>query len=120
MKKDINILTIRNIIISLTVTILLIWVFMQNELYTKLITIPFLTCSISFLGENISLLLKKYKTANIFKYIFRISFFVYAFSFLTYATYYTLVNQEYSLLLLILIFLIFILYFLKKSFSRRK
>ena len=66
--------------------------------------------------ENIFLLFNKEKIANVFQYIFRISFFTYLFGFLTYAFYYSIINKSYDLIIIIVIFLIFGIYFLKKIF----
>ena len=119
MKKIQIIFIIRKIIISLITTVILIWAFFQNELWAKIIIIPFLICSISFLGQNISLLFNKEKTSTIFKYIFRISFFVYVFGFLSYMVYYAMINKSYSILIVVAVFLIFAIYFFKKSFCSK-
>lgn len=77
MKKMQTIISIRKIIISLIALIILIWAFFKNAIWAKIIIIPFLVCSFAMLCENLFLLLNKKKLSNIFKYIFRISFFVY-------------------------------------------
>lgn len=120
MKKTMEIMKIairiRKMFISLVATIICIWAFFQNNLFAKVIISPFIICSISMFGENIFLLFNKEKISNIFKYIFRVSFFVYVFGFLSYAFYYSIVNRSYTLIILIAIFLIFSIYFFKKSF----
>lgn len=114
-----NIFTIRNIITSLVATFILMWAFFKNELWGKIIIIPFLICSISFLIQNIALLFNKEKISNVFKYIFRVSFFVYVFGFLLYMVYYAMINKSYSILIVVAVFLVFAIYFFKKSFFNK-
>ena len=97
---------IRNIIVATYVTIFLSWTFFKNQLMGKMFIIPFLICAIASLDENISFLVNKPKITTIFKYIFRISFFIYYWGFLIYATYYTISSKTYSLLLIIAIFIV--------------
>jgi len=111
---------IRKIILSFISLIILVWAFRNNGLGGRIIITPFLICSFALLNENLFLLLKKNKTANIFKYIFRISLFAYFFGFLSYAGYYAVVNKEYSLFIPIAIFLPFMINFFKNSFFRQK
>lgn len=111
-----NVFRIRKIFISLLATIICTWAFFQNKLFAKIIISPFIICSIAMFVENIFLLFNKEKISNIFKYIFRISFFTYMFGFLSYASYYSIVNKSYDLIILIVIFLIFGIYFFKKAF----
>lgn len=111
-----NAIRIRKIFISLVATIICIWAFFQNNLFAKVIISPFIICSISMFGENIFLLFNKEKISNIFKYIFRISFFVYVFGFLAYMVYYAFTYKSYSFLIGVVIFLPFVIYFFKKSF----
>lgn len=120
MKNAQKLLIIRKIITSIVALIFLIWAFFQNELWAKLIIMPFIVCSFSFLGENIALLFNKAKIANIFKYIFRIVFFAYVFGFLAYMVYYSIINKSYSILIIVAVFLLFTIYFLRKSFFSRK
>ncbi len=111
-----KIFIIRKMFISLIATIICIWAFFQNKLFAKVIISPFIICSIAIFFENIFLLLHKGKISNIFKYIFRISFFVYVFGFLSYAFYYSITNKNYDLIVIIVIFLIFSIYFFNKAF----
>lgn len=114
------IIMIRNIMASTIASIILIWVFFQNNMLTKLIISPFLICSIALFLENFFLLLNKIKIAKIFSYIFKFSFFLYAICFLIYATYYTIVNKTYSLLIIIIIFAIIIFRYIKIFFKNNK
>ena len=111
--------SIRKIIISLIALIILIWAFFRNVTWTRIIIIPFLVCSFAMLCENLFLLLNKKKLSNIFKYIFRISFFVYAFGFLAYMVYYAFAYKSYSFLIGVVIFLPFVIYFFKRSFFNK-
>lgn len=111
MKKMQTIISIRKIIMSLIALIILMWAFFQNATWAKILIIPFLVCSFAMLCENLFLLLNKKKLSNIFKYIFRISFFVYVFGFLAYMVYYSFAYKSYSFLIGVVIFLPFVIYF---------
>lgn len=113
MKK---IYAIRQIIVSFVALMFLSWAFFKNELWGQIIIIPFLICSFVILMENIFLLLNKTKVSNFFKYIFRISFFVYIFAFLLYTIYYSITNKSYSILILVAILLIFVIRIFKRAF----
>ena len=110
-----NIYNIRQIFVSFMATSILTWAFFKNQLVVKIIISPFLICAIAIGLENIFLLLNKNKIANIFKNIFRISFFIYIIGFLIYATYYAISNKSYLLLIIISIFIIGIINFFKKK-----
>lgn len=114
-----KIFIIRKIITALITIIVLSWAFFQNELWAKLIILPFLVCSASFLGENIALLFNKWKIAKIFKYIFRICFFAYVLGFLLYMIYYAIINKSYMLLIVVGVYIPFVIYFIKKSFFNK-
>ena len=111
---------IRQIIVSLMVFLLLSWAFFKNQLLARVAIIPFLVCSMAIFWENIFYLLQKDKIANIFKFIFRISFFVYFFGFLIFAIYYSLTNKSYSLLIIIGIFLFWGIRMFKGYFFKNK
>lgn len=115
-----QILIIRKIVISLVTLIILIWAFVKNTLWAKIIILPFIVCAFSILLECLFSILQKPKISNIFKYIFRISFFTYIFILLGYIIYYSIVNKSYSFLILIAIFIPFIIYFFKKSFIKNR
>ncbi len=115
-----NIYALRQIIVSIGAFLILTWAFFSNEILGKIIICPFLVCSLAIFGENLFLILKKEKIAIVFKYIFQISFFVYAFGLLGYAIYYAMANKSYSLFIVIGIFLGGIIYFLKVVFFKNK
>lgn len=118
MNKNIkNIWLIRNIIMATIIIIILIWAFWQNNLVGKIIISPFLICAVSILGENICVLLNKNELVKIFHYIFRYTFLLYIVGFLSYTTYYSIKNREYSLLLVVAMFIIFIFIFLKHNYK---
>ncbi len=110
-----NILIIRKIVISVITSIILIWAFFQNNFFGKMFISPFIICSLTIFGENLFLLLNKEKISNMFKIIFKISFFGYVFAFLAYACYYAIINKTYGLLIIVAIFVYFSVYFLKRS-----
>lgn len=120
MKKSQKIFILRKIITSFIATVILIWAFFQNDLWAKLIIIPFLVCSIASFSQNVALLFNKEKISNIFKSIFRISFFAYVFAFLLYMVYYAMINKSYSILIIVAVFLLFIISFFKKLFFNKK
>lgn len=115
-----NIYAIRQIVVSIGAFLILIWAFFNNEILGKIIISPFLICSLAIFGENLFLIFKKEKLAKVFKDIFQISFFVYAFGFLGYAIYYAIINKSYSLFIVIDIFLVGTIYFLKMVFFKNK
>lgn len=116
MKK---IYAIRQIIIAFIAIIFLCWAFFQNACWAKIIITPFIICSVSIIMEKIFFLLNKEKLSNISKYIFRVSFFIYVFGFLTYVCYYAFINKEYSLFIIVAVFIPFTIYFFKKSFFNK-
>lgn len=116
MKK---IYAIRQIVVAFTALIFLSWAFFQNGLWARIIITPFLICSFSIMMEKIFLLLNKTRLSNIFKYIFRISFFVYVFGFLSYIIYYAMAHKSYSPLIIVAVFIPFTIHFFKKSFFHK-
>ncbi len=116
--KKIN--NIREIIVSLTAFSILIWAFSKNQILGKIIIIPFLICSLAIFFKNIFLLLNKEKISNVFKIIFRISFFIYVFGFLIYSVYYAITTKTYSLFIIIGIFMIVSVRFFKMTFFKKK
>lgn len=118
--KDMKIVyNVRNIIVANIALILLIGAFFKNSLWGKIIIAPFIICAFALMCENIFHLLNKEKVTNIFKYIFRISFFVYVFGFLLYAVYYVIINKVYSVLIVVAIFLLFTIRFINKTFFHK-
>ena len=106
--------SVRKIWISIITMIILFWAFFKNAFWGKVIISPFFICTLSVFCENLFLLLNKKKIANIFKYIFRITFFCYYFGFLIFVVYYAMTNKSYLLLIMAFIFLIFGINFLKR------
>lgn len=115
-----NIIAIRNIIVSLAGMTVLAWAFPRNNLFGKMLISPFLICSAAYFLENLFLLLGRERIADLFRSIFRMGFFIYAFGFLSFALYYSIARGEYSLLILIIPFFVVILLFARASFTGKK
>lgn len=111
---------IRQMITSVIVFIILIWAFFKNNLFAQIIISPFLICSIAIFFEMLFLIIHKEKIATIFRYIFRLTFLIYALGFLIYAIYYAIINKSYSLLIIATIFTIIISNFVKSFFIKNK
>ena len=115
-----NIYYIRQMITAVFAFIFLLWAFFQNELFARIIISPFLICSFAIFFERLFYLLNKEKLSNIFKYFFRLTFFIYAIGFLIYTVYYAIVNKTYSLLIVVAIFTIAIIPFMRLAFPKKK
>ena len=111
---------IRQMITAIFAFIFLLWAFFQNKLFARIIISPFLICSFAIFFERLFFLLNKEKLSNIFKYLFRLTFFIYAIGFLIYTVYYAIVNKTYSLLIIVAIFTIGIIPFIKAAFPHKK
>ena len=98
---------------SIIAIIILSWAFCQNNLVGKIIISPFLVCASSMLGGNICILFNKNKLAKVFHYIFKFTFLIYVVGVLSYVTYYSIKNKEYSMLLIVVIFVIFFILFFR-------
>ena len=95
---------IRQIVVSVIATTVLIWASFKNNFLIKILISPFLICSIAVFFENLFLLLNKEKLANSFRYIYRASFFLFWFGFLIIYDFICIRDGNYILLLLSLIF----------------
>ncbi len=115
-----HIYTIRQILVSFVACLFLTWAFFKNEFFGKIVISPFWVCSFAIFWENIFLLFNKNRVARVFKYIFRISFFVYVFGFLLYSIYFAILNKIYSLFIVIGIFLLATIPFFKATFLKKK
>lgn len=113
-----NIYIIRQMIVSFIVFLILIWSFFKNQIFGKIIISPFLICSIALFFKNLFILLNSKKISDIFKYIFRISLFVYFFGFLIYSLYFAFSTKSYSQLIIIGIFFIISINFFKQAFPK--
>ncbi len=110
---------IRQIFLAFIALMFLFWAFFQNGWWARIIITPFLICSFSVMMEKIFFILNKVRFSNIFKCIFRISFFIYVFGFLSYMFYYAITNKNYSILIVVALFLSFTIHFFKKSFFHK-
>ncbi len=108
-----KVLLIRRMLVGLIALIILVWAFFKNQLVARIIISPFIICSITYILENLFLVLDKQKVAKIFQYIFRITLLIYTFGILIYTCYYSIAHKEYSLLIVVVIFLFFLRPFLK-------
>ena len=118
--KQNKFLLMRQLCLSFTTIILLAWAFFQNQFMGKVIILPFFICSVAIFGESIFFLLQKEKIASIFQLIFRISFFTYAFGFLAYIVYDSIMRKNYSSLFSVFLFLLFLIPFCRSAFRKRK
>lgn len=108
-----KVLLFRRMLVGIIALIILVWAFFKNQLVAQIIISPFIICSLTYILENLFLILDKQKIAKIFQYIFRITLLIYIFGILIYTCYYSIVHKEYSLLLVVAIFLLFLRPFLK-------
>ena len=95
-------------LVGILALIILIWAFFKNQLVARIIISPFIICSLTYILENLFLILEKEKIAKILQYIFRITLLIYIFGILIYTCYYSISHKEYSLLLVVAIFLFFL------------
>ena len=109
-----NIISIRKIIVGIITISILTWAIVKNNNFARLMVIPFLVCSICYTLEGIFELLNKDKLVNVFKKIFKISFFTFYFGFLAFTIYYSLVNKTYGLLGVVFIFVLFVIPYFKR------
>ena len=86
-------------IVAIIVFLILSWTFFENKLIGKLIIIPFLIMVFSIFLNYLFLLLDKERIAEIFKYVFKASFFLYWFGFLIIADYISIRDNNYILLI---------------------
>ena len=111
---------IRNIMVSLSASVILIYAFSRNKFIFKVIIMLFLICALAKLGESIASLLNKKRLYHIFRYIFCTSFFIYCFGFLIYTEYYSIVNKNYILIIMTIPFWLFGISFFKLAFFKGK
>lgn len=114
-----NTIYTRKLITSIFATALLTY-FMLKATSNKIIFVPFLVCSISMVGQSISLLLGNQKLAKVFSYVFKGAFFLFWFSFLVGASYIALRDNNLQMLVFSLPFWLIGLYFLKSQLLKTK
>ncbi len=110
-----DLFALKNMMVSGVAIVILSWAFVHNQLWGKLVICPFFICSTAAFLENLFWLLHKEKISNIFHSVFRISLFIFILGFLIYTVYYSVINKQYSLLLIVAIFAFFGLRFFKKK-----
>lgn len=112
---------IPKIIGALLICILLINVLLNEDNFIwKIFILLFLFCSICVVFKNIFLLLEKDFLVGIFNKLYLICFLCFWFGFLGYSTYISIINNNYSSIILLVPFYlmgVFIVYkkFIKKS-----
>ncbi len=109
---------IGNIISVTFVSIVLIWAFGENNIYTQLFILPFIICALAKLCEYIFLLINKDKFVPICQLIFKISFNIYVFGLLIYAFYYSIKNEAYSSFIFLIPFIIIGIILLRKLIKK--
>ena len=109
---------IGNIISVTFVSIVLIWAFVQNDIYTQLFILPFIICALAKLCEYIFLLINKAKFVPICQLIFKISFSIYVLGLLIYAFYYSIKNEAYSSFIFLIPFIIIGIILLRKLIKK--
>lgn len=92
----------------------------NTNLLVRLAILPFIICSICYIAKDICLMLNKPKPARYFYLGFIISFFSFAFGFLTYGCYFAIKNGQYSMALFSVPFWIVAIYFFRVAFFKKK
>ncbi len=95
-----NNFNIKKLISSLFITLLLLYfIFKALGLNSKIIFVPFWICSITMVGKQIALLLRKQKLAVIFSKLFTVGFLLFWFGFLSVAVFLCIREENYNTLL---------------------
>lgn len=116
MKKS---LATRKLITSIMVTVTLLY-FMAKSPSPKIIFIPFLICGIAMIGKCIAQILDKEKLAFIFGKIFVLGFFMFFIGFLAFASYTSIRDKNYSLLVFLIPFCIIGIFMIKKKLLNKE
>ena len=101
------------------ITLFLLYFFLKTP-NGKLFLIPFLICSFAMLLKNVFLFFDEQRYSKQFDIIFRLSFFLFWFGFLSYWCYLSFIQKTYSLLFFSIPFWIAGIVVLKKSFWKTK
>ena len=98
---------INKLIYTLIITIfLIILIFKQNTIASKIIIVPFVICGITIILNAVFSLLNKNRLAKISKKIYILVFLIYWFAILGYGAYKSIINRQYSLFFAIIPLLI--------------
>ena len=91
-----------------------------KDTFTRIILIPFLIASLATLGKLCSLYFKNINWTIFFHKLYTIGFLIFWFSFLIVATYISIINKEYNIVLFSIPFWIAGIYFLYKNLIKKK
>lgn len=114
-----KIVSIRKLINSIFVTVLLIYFFIKTT-SPKIIFIPFLVCGFSMIGKNIFLIADKKNIVKIFDKTFIVGFLLFWFGFLILWCYISFRNKDYLHILITLPFWGVGIYVIKKYLVKKK
>jgi len=117
----VNLRNLKQTITSIIVSIFLGYILITtNDLFTKIIIIPFLFFRISFFIKNLCLMFNKKQLAKLFSKINVIAFLVYFFSFMIVWCFTSIKNGDYLQILFSIPFWLIGIYILKKTFFDQK
>ncbi len=109
-----NIFIVKIITSVIFIGIVLFSLFHQTG-WIQIALLPFLICGIASAGKNICFLINKNSCADLFKKLYIISFFLFAFGFLIFWSYSVMKTKEYLSLLFTIPFWLLGIYMLRKS-----
>lgn len=112
-------LAIRNLIVSVFVTGLLLY-FMVKSPSPKIIFIPFLICGLSLAGKSLFQILGKEKWAAVFHKLFILGFLLFWFGFLAFAAFLSIRDKSYGMLLFTLPFWVVGFFLVKNKLLGKK
>lgn len=103
------------LISSIFITIVLLNIMFKTP-SPKIIFVPFLICSITMAGKNLSLLLGKNKLGILFSKLYAVGFLLFWFGFLVFAAYNCIRDENYQMLLFTIPLWFVGIYFAKNRF----
>lgn len=116
-----NLRNIKQTITSIIVSIFLSYILITtNDLFTKIIVIPFLLFGISFFIKNLCLMFNKKQLAKLFSKINVIAFLIYLFGFMIIWCFVSIKNRDYLQILFSIPFWLMGIYIIKKRFFNQK
>jgi len=118
---NVNLRNIKQTITSIIVSIFLSYILITtNDLFTKIIVIPFLLFGISFFIKNLCLIFNKKQLAKLFSKINVIAFLVYLFGFMIIWCFVSIKNRDYLQILFSIPLWLMGIYIIKKRFFNQK
>lgn len=113
--------SIRNLIVSILISMFLIYSFVQTpDIKAKIMILPFLICGVAVACQMACLIMNKMKYIKFFKKVYLISFIIYVFGFLFYWCYLNVKTQSYGSLIFSVPFWLAGIYIIYKSFRKNK